>query len=163
MEKMGVLKSKTPKTRVLTSIVNGIYGVKSGMDKASEKILNTMRQEGMNNDEMWESIYIYATAEKKSLTLGCNDFREWRKKINRGDAGGFNASSIWNRLSNGEHVEFTAAAEAAGYGNNPAYNHTKEVGGKAVEAGADIVMSSAAAGSSIIGLAKDAQIGRAHV
>lgn len=156
MEKMGVLKSKTPKTRVLTSIVNGIYGVHTVMDKASEKIMNTMRQEGMNNDEMWESVYNYATAGKPSLTLGCNDFREWRKKINRGDAGSMNASSIFTQLSNGNHVEFTAAAVKAGYGPNPAYNHTKEVAGKSVEAGADIVMSSAGAGSSIIGLGKDA-------
>ena len=154
MEKMGVLKAKTPKTRLITSIVNGIFGIKNVMDKASEKIMNAMRQDGMNNDQKWEEMFNLARSEQPSLALGCNDFREWRKKINKGEAGCKNATRIFNVL-NGD-TDFRQAATDAGYGENPAYNQVKEVGGKSVEAGADITMAAAGAGSSIIGLAKDA-------
>ena len=149
LKAMGILDNPTPVTRGMgDSAFDWLFGVNRTLNSASEKIMNTMRQPGMNDDYHWSEAF-KAVSGRKDLMLGCTDFREWRKKINRGDAGHL-ASSIYKQLELSEG--FLEAGQDAGYGNNPFLNHTVEVAKQGAKDGIKVYAGAASAGNPIIGL-----------
>lgn len=149
LKAMGILDNPTPVTRGIgDSAFDWLFGINRTLNSASEKIMNTMRQPGMNDDYHWSKAF-EAVSGRKDLMLGCTDFREWRKKINRGDAGHL-ASSIYKQLELSEG--FLGAGQDAGYGNNPFLNHTVEVAKQGAKDGIKVYAGAASAGNPIIGL-----------
>ena len=149
LKAMGILDNPTPVTRGMgDSAFDWLFGVNRTLNSASEKIMNTMRQPGMNDDYHWSKAF-EAVSGRKDLMLGCTDFREWRKKINRGDAGHL-ASSIYKQLEVAEG--FFDAGRDAGYGNNPFLNHTVEVAKQGAKDGLKVYAGAASAGNPMIGL-----------
>jgi hypothetical protein len=149
LKAMGILDYPTPVTRGIgDSAFDWLFGINRTLNSASEKIMNTMRQPGMNDDYHWSKAF-EAVSGRKDLMLGCTDFREWRKKINRGDAGHL-ASYIYKQLEVAEG--FFDAGQDAGYGNNPFLNHTVEVLKQGTKDGIKVYAGAASAGNPIIGL-----------
>lgn len=149
----GVLTTKTPQTRVFTSIVSGYIKLKDKLHEGTEKILNTMKQPGMNNNQKWEEMY--NSLQYSRDRLGCDNWHDWRNKIANRDAGIIESTEIFEQLCQ-NNEDFRMAASNAGYGNNPVAETTREVGGTALEVAVDVYGNAAATGSGVIGLGKEA-------
>lgn len=149
----GMLTSNTPLTRVFTTIVGGYLKVKDTLYEGQEKVLNTMKQPGMNNNQKWEEMYnsLFYSQDR----LGCDNWRDWRNKLVNREAGIIESTEIFEQLCQ-RNTDFKLAATEAGYGNDPVAETTRQVGGKLLEASVDVYGSAAATGSGVIGLAKDA-------
>lgn len=149
LKAMGILDYPTPVTRGIgDSAFDWLFGINRTLNSASEKIMNTMRQPGMNDDYHWSEAF-KAVSGRKDLMLGCTDFREWRKKINRGDAGHL-ASSIYKMLEVAEG--FNSAGQDIGYGNRPFLTHTVEVAKQGAKDAIKVYAGAASAGNPMIGL-----------
>ena len=149
----GVLTSNTPKTRMFTAVVGGYLKVKDALYEGQEKVLNTMKQPGMNNNQKWEEMF--NSLQYSRDRLGCDNWHDWRNKLVNREAGIIESTEIFEQLSQ-NNTDFKMAATEAGYGNDPVAESTRKVGGKLLEASVDVYGAAAATGSGAISLAKDA-------
>lgn len=149
----GVLTTNTPQTRVFTAVVSGYYSMKEKLSEGHEKILNTMRQPGMNNNQKWEEMFNCLQYSRDRL--GCTNWHDWRNEIVNRNAGFIESTEIFEQLCRANE-DFRMAATNAGYGNYPEAETTRDVGGKALEVGVNVYGAAAGTGNGAIGLMKDA-------
>lgn len=153
LDDKGVLSTNTPQTRIVASVVGGYLQMKEKLASYNEKILNTMKQPGMNNNKKWEEMW--NSLQYSRDRLGCNNYRDWRNKLANRDAGFIESCEIFEQLCQ-NNEDFNMAAREAGYGNNPVAEATRDVGGKATEVAVNVYGAAAGTGNGTIGLMKEA-------